>query len=155
MELHTQKKPSLSRVFDAIDALDLEPIKRRLTHEKGEYRWSAERAERAELGYRRYLTLRAKYPGVEMSPTEDVDAFWHAHILDTRKYAEDCEEVFGGFLHHNPTLGDAEYTEDRHDTAAWVMHQLYEREFGEPIEAVASDAVRPTTAGRARTAYCF
>jgi hypothetical protein len=153
MELQIQKKSSLSRVFDAIDTLDLDSIKRRLTHEKGEYRWSAERAERAELGYRRYLTLRAKYPGVEMSPTEDVDVFWHAHILDTRKYADDCQAVFGGLVHHNPALGDAGYTEEQHETAEWVMRELYEREFGETLEATACGET-PTAGGHVKMAWC-
>ena len=152
MELQPQKNSSVSRVLGAIDTLDLDSIKRRLTHEKGEYRWSVERAERAELGYRRYLALRAKYPGVEMSPTEDVDTFWHAHILDTRKYAEDCEAVFGGLLHHNPMLGDDAYTEAQHDTAAWVMRELYEREFGETLEATAAGEARPE--GAVRMAWC-
>ena len=153
MELHPKKNSSLSRVFDAIDTLDLESIKRRLTHEKGEYRWSAERAERAELGYRRYLALRAKYAGVQMSPTEDVDTFWHAHILDTRKYAEDCDAVFGGFLHHNPTLGDDEHTEAQHDTAAWVMRELYQREFGESLEDAAVGEA--PAKGAVKMAYCY
>jgi len=34
-----------------------------------------------------------------------VDAFWDQHILDTRKYAEDCAAAFGHFLHHYPYSG--------------------------------------------------
>jgi hypothetical protein len=29
---------------------------------------------------------------------------WHVHILDTRKYEEDCKKVFGKTIHHNPHL---------------------------------------------------
>jgi hypothetical protein len=150
MELNTEKKSSLRRVVDTIATLDLESVKRRLMHERGEYRWSAERAERAEEGYRRYLTLRAKYPGVQMSPTLDIDTFWHAHILDTRKYAEDCDAVFGGLLHHVPSLGDEELDEAQHEQASWVMSTLYEREFGEPLDL--GPAEPAPAAGNARTA---
>lgn len=34
-----------------------------------------------------------------------MDIFWHYHILDTAKYAEDCNEIFGYFLHHYPYFG--------------------------------------------------
>lgn len=159
MELNIEKKSSLSRVVDAIANLDLESVKRRLMHEKGEYRWSAERADRAEAGYRRYLTLRAKYPGVQMSPTLDIDTFWHAHILDTRKYAEDCDTLFGGLLHHVPSLGDEELDEARHEQASWVMSTLYEKEFGEPLDLGTAEAARPAGAGRAalgaKMAWCM
>ena len=58
-----------------------------------------------ELEYRRFLTLMKKYPHEQTSPLVDVDMFWHYHILDTMKYAADCEAVFGYFLHHFPYVG--------------------------------------------------
>jgi hypothetical protein len=30
---------------------------------------------------------------------------WHFHILDTRAYHQDCESVFGHYLHHFPYFG--------------------------------------------------
>jgi hypothetical protein len=38
-------------------------------------------------------------------PTHDIDEFWHQHILDTRKYAEGCQNALGQFLHHFPYFG--------------------------------------------------
>jgi hypothetical protein len=82
--------------------------------------------------YRRFLYLCAVYPDKQIVPSEYVDAFWHAHILDTRKYAVDCQEVFGYFLHHYPYLGvgyegaKAELSASYADSLA-----LYEVEFNE------------------------
>lgn len=87
-------------VLAGIDRLDLEPIRRRLTHEHAGKGWSEARAVAAERDYRRYLKLLAKYPEETLAPTPDIDEFWHAHILDTRKYAADCAQAFGEFVHH-------------------------------------------------------
>jgi hypothetical protein len=60
-----------------------------------------------------------------------VDKFWHGHILDTMKYAEDCQRVFGYFLHHFPYFGmrDAEDAANLANAAA-TTRRLYEQEFG-------------------------
>jgi hypothetical protein len=62
---------------------------------------------------------------------EDVDTFWHYHILDTRKYAADCQAVFGQFLHHFPYSG-LRGNEDAaaHEAACERMRVLYEETFG-------------------------
>lgn len=90
--------------FSAIESLDLDPIKAKLMHEKGKG-WSLARANAAEREYRRFLYLAKKFPNEPTAPLVDVDEFWHYHILDTKKYAADCESVFGYFLHHFPYAG--------------------------------------------------
>lgn len=87
---------------EALDALDLEPIKFKLVTQYG---WSLEKADAVESLYKGYLRLCATHVGKTIVPTIDIDEMWHAHILDTRKYQEDCEKVFGGFMHHYPYLG--------------------------------------------------
>ncbi len=52
--------------------------------------------------YRAFLSLKATYPELKLAPVTLVDELWHAHILDTRKYARDCERLFGKFIHHMP-----------------------------------------------------
>ncbi len=40
------------------------------------------------------------YPGEPVVPSTGIDQAWHAHILDTRKYARDCQgrsEITGGY----------------------------------------------------------
>lgn len=61
---------------------------------------------RAEDLYRKYLTLRANFPGTEFVPPRLVDHVWHAHITFTRQYMADCELLFGEYLHHNPASED-------------------------------------------------
>jgi hypothetical protein len=47
-----------------------------------------------------------------------LDDLWHEHILDTQKYKEDCESVFGKFIHHNPHVpkGTRKHTTASRDT---------------------------------------
>ncbi len=52
-------------------------------------------------------SLEAQYRGFFFSGgtwtvSPEIDLFWHEHILDTKKYKQDCEMVFGRFLHHVP-----------------------------------------------------
>lgn len=91
--------------MDDIEALDLAMIKRKLQDTDEGPGWTAEQCDEVEIEYKRYLALKRAYPDVEIVPNKLVDAFWHAHILDTQKYAEDCSTLFGVFLHHYPYFG--------------------------------------------------
>ncbi len=91
--------------FEVIAALDLNPIKVKLMHKESGEGWSLERANATEIEYRRFLYLMKAFPNEETAPLVDVDTFWHYHILDTMKYASDCEQAFGYFLHHYPYIG--------------------------------------------------
>jgi hypothetical protein len=128
----SQQTRDLAQTIAAIHALDLEPIKFKLMAKDGDDKWSQEQADLNEKGYRQFLILIAKYPGESIAPSKDVDKFWHGHILDTMKYAEDCHNVFGFFLHHFPYLGmrDEEDVEERIDSAR-LMDELSMKEFGE------------------------
>jgi len=124
-----------------IDDLDLEPIKVKLTHQKDGPGWTLEHADLAEKAYKRFLTLNLKYPDRPHVPSHDMDVFWHYHILDTLKYAEDCELIFGRFLHHFPYLGLRGEEDAVRLQQDWEnMKALYKTEFGEPI--VATSTVR-------------
>jgi hypothetical protein len=118
--------------FSAIAALDLTPIKVKLMHLPSGEGWSATRAGAVEREYRRFLHLMKLFPHEQTAPLVDVDTFWHYHILDTMKYAADCDQVFGYFLHHYPYLGmrgdDDEGVQRR---SAERMGVLYEQTFGE------------------------
>jgi hypothetical protein len=116
----------------AIAALDLEPIKVKLMHRESGEGWSLERASAVEFEYRRFLFLMKKYPNEQTAPLVDVDTFWHYHILDTMKYAADCDAVFGYFLHHFPYIGlRGEDDEAAHERVGLRMKELYEATFGE------------------------
>jgi hypothetical protein len=118
--------------FKAIAALDLDPIKVKLMHEESGEGWSLEKANAVEFEYRRFLVLMKKFPQEQTAPLFDVDIFWHYHILDTMKYARDCEDVFGYFLHHFPYIGlRGEADEQAHHRVGERMRELYEETFGE------------------------
>jgi hypothetical protein len=111
-------------------SLDLDPVKIKLMHESGEG-WSAERTAAVETEYRRFLYLMKAFPEEHTSPAVDVDTFWHHHILDTVKYAADCEELFGYFLHHFPYVG-MRGSDDREALGRMGdrMGELYQQTFG-------------------------
>ena len=131
--------------FKAIAELNLDAIKVKLMHRESGEGWSLEKANAVEFEYRRFLILMKQFPEEETAPLMDVDTFWHYHILDTLKYAADCEQVFGYFLHHFPYIGlRGEDDEAAHQRVGERMKQLYEQTFGE-------DYIRAETAysGRA------
>lgn len=67
--------------------------------------WNHEDALVAAELYRTFLWLCWKYPDQRIVPNSVIDEFWHLHILDTKKYAHDCQWLFGRMMHHNPFLG--------------------------------------------------
>lgn len=139
-----------------IQDLDLEPIKFKLMHEASGEGWSEHKASAVEAEYRRFLYLIKTYPNEPVSPGEDVDTFWHYHILDTMKYGADCDAVFGYFVHHYPYAGmGGEDDELAMQANAGRSRALYEATFscrypnaGDP--GAANDAGVDSTA-----AYCI
>lgn len=93
---------ALRSALDRVNRLDFTMLKLKLREEHG---WTAEFCDEVESLYRKFLALNARYPDQKICPTGPIDTFWHAHILDTRAYAQDCEQVFGQMLHHFPYFG--------------------------------------------------
>lgn len=60
-----------------------------------------------------------------------IDDFWHLHILDTQKYAEDCQVIFGYFLHHFPYFGMRGEEDAKNLSDSWEETcNLYQNRFG-------------------------
>ena len=134
--------------FAPIAALDLDPIKVKLMHPESGEGWSRARADAVEFEYRRFLYLMKKFPHEQAAPLFDVDVFWHYHILDTMKYAVDCEAVFGYFLHHFPYVGlRGEQDLEMHQQVGERMRELYEETFGE--EYIRVPAAHSASPGKA------
>lgn len=119
--------------FKAIAALDFTQITLKLMDKTSGEGWSQAQANATEAEYRRFLYLHSAFPEAAIAPTLDVDKFWHYHILDTMKYATDCEQVFGYFLHHYPYVGLLDDDEPSAKVVAGERTRaLYEATFGEP-----------------------
>lgn len=118
------------RAIASVD-FDLTDVRRKLANPEEGEAWSDERLDLAEREYRRFMALCIAYPEDAIVPCGLVDAIWHAHILDTRAYREDCQRVFGFFYDHYPYFGlngpqDAANLESAYE----VTLRLYEENFG-------------------------
>jgi hypothetical protein len=93
--------------FAAIAELDLAPVTARLIDRQAGEGWSPQKARAVEVDYRRFLYLMKIFPKGNITAVREVDIFWRYHILDMPKYAADCQQVFGRFLHRTPGLAGA------------------------------------------------
>ncbi len=83
--------------------LDLALVRATLIQKLG---WTPEKALRMEVEYKRFLYALAHKgkDDIISPPMQEVDEFWHQHILFTRKYREDCQKIFGHYVDHTPGL---------------------------------------------------
>lgn len=96
--------------------------------------WDLNRAEAAVRNYKRYMAVTKALGGVQLVPNGDIDEIWHMHILDTREYMKDCNELFGEYLHHFPYFGML----DQENHQQWLDVQsksesLWQELFGEAL----------------------
>lgn len=151
MQARLTTRPA-EQVISAIQALDLESVKLRVMDAEVGEGWTREYADSVESAYKNYLTMVVKYQedAEDILPNKDVDEFWHTHILQTMKYADDCQNVFGTYLHHNPHIGErTPAVLEKRAALAEKTRQLYEREFGGVQHAEvawAGDAIRANNA---------
>src|SRR5262245_5290086 len=123
----------VEQVTAAIRALDLESVKLRAMDPKLGEGWTRAYADSIEVAYKNYLTMLVKYQddAEDILLSEDVDEFWHTYILQTIKYTEDCEAVFGKYLHHTPHVGEVTQEDvEKRIALAEKTRRLYEKEFG-------------------------
>ncbi len=112
--------------------------------------WSRERAEATVGEYRKFLVLVGEallqQDNEPVVPWGGVDDVWHAHILDTEKYQQDCNDLFGRFLHHFPYYGmrgDAD-RKNLIDSARRTLRLVISR-FGEFRDGMIPHQVVPLT----------
>tara|TARA_R110002124_G_scaffold81978_3_gene215519 strand:- start:2238 stop:2693 length:456 start_codon:yes stop_codon:yes gene_type:complete len=109
---------------------DLQPIINKLVRV---HKWTKEDVLACETLYRNFLYLNFAYGDkYKIAPTHEVDLFWHEHILDTKKYIEDCNIIFGDVLHHYPYAGmdGSEINESRLKEIFQKTQELHNVEFG-------------------------
>jgi len=137
MQARLTTKPEQD-VIVAIQALDLEAVKLRVMDAELGEGWTREYADSIGAAYKNYLTMLVKYPddAEDILLSKDVDEFWHTHILQTTRYAKDCQDVFGNFLHHEPHVGERTAADlERRSALAEKTRGLYAREFGDAQDA--------------------
>ena len=110
--------------------LDLKSIAYQLMHSSDE-KWTFEQTNQAIDRYSMFLCLIYLYPNRKLVPTQEIDRVWHHHILDTMKYAQDCEMLFGRFIHHFPYFGKrGKADRDNLYTAFAETERLFQEHFG-------------------------
>lgn len=124
---------SLPQAINLVGEIDFSPINKKLASEDKQL-WTEENLSQAENLYRKFLTLRLINPSAELVPNETIDAYWHQHILDTRKYQKDCNQLFGGLMHHDPHFGLKDEAEKQENLSAFDNTQiLWKKAFGESL----------------------
>jgi len=105
--------------------------------------WTEKRALKAVEDYKRYLAITKTLNGYQLVPNGDLDEVWHLHLLDTRRYVDDCYTLFGGFLHHYPYYGML----DEENKQNWLDNQefssdLWNKLFSETLYSESSEAMK-------------
>lgn len=68
------------------------------------YGWSPNKTRYVRSQYNVFWAICGINLQLDIYETLDVDNYWHAHVLHTQQYREDCDYVFGRFLEHVPCL---------------------------------------------------
>ena len=114
--------------FDLDAASVTLPFSKRLQRETG---WSRAFTLRAMAEYKKFVFL-ARVAGHEVTPSQEVDAVWHLHLIYTRSYWDEmCANILKRALHHGPTKGGA--VEDQRFEAQYQRTlDSYQQFFGAP-----------------------
>jgi hypothetical protein len=132
----------IDEAMAVVNSLKFEQMNKKLMNE---YAWSEKDISLGNIAYKRWLVLAACYPDFKLVPTQKLDEYWHMHILDTKKYMEDCQLVFGKYLHHYPYFGiegDGDYA----DKCFTVTKELFIKHFGEKISNESGGCINCNTA---------
>lgn len=115
------------QTFSLDDESSSLPFSARLAREQG---WNLAYAARVGDEYKRFMML-AVMAGHPVTPSEQVDAAWHLHLIYTRSYWQNwCREVLEKDIHHDPTAGGTQEDEKFYHWYEKTL-QSYERLFAE------------------------
>jgi hypothetical protein len=111
-----------------IQTIDLTGVMRKLRHKED---WTEAQATTAAMRYRRFLCMHYLDRQLHIAAASDIDKVWHQHILHTREYADDCQRVFGAFLHHGAGSEDSEAAQEHLRINVEKTRARYAELFGE------------------------
>ena len=101
MSVANQVLSSSAQTFlQKLKQLDLGSIEKRLMQSG----WTRQQATLAINRYKMFLSVVYLHPHTPLVPSQEIDQVWHYHILHTRKYYQDCQMLFGRFIHHEPDV---------------------------------------------------
>lgn len=141
------KRTTLTRqqaaALKRINAIELGDI---LVRASTRAKWTSAQNRLAEKWYRGYLWLsylHGKRPVFGI--VAEADELWHAHIVYTKRYRQDCRRVFGEFLDHNPVhkMPARVYNANIAQAARWYgleFRQAFQAGGGAPPPARAQSA---------------
>lgn len=124
---------SKAQKLQLIEDLDFTMLRQKACLPKPEGEgWTPEQAKLAETWYKRYLSVIVTHPNIAHVPNGPIDQFWHRHILDTRRYMDDCQAIFGQYIHHFPYYGlRGEADVEARDNSFDETNAAYREVFGE------------------------
>ena len=117
-----------------VNSIDFEQMNDKLINFYG---WSKEDVTLMNDYYKKWLALHICYPELAIAPSAKLDEYWHMHILDTKKYMEDCQMLFGRYLHHYPYFG-LEGDSDDLNKGFELTRKLFKHHFGHDLTGVAN-----------------
>lgn len=126
-----QSQESVDAALAKVSAIDLSKINAKLEKHLGK-----DQVDMMCDIYRKWLALHMCYPNAELTPSKLLDEYWHTHILDTKAYMNDCEKLFGSYLHHYPYFG-LEGDADARDAGFELVSALFKKHFNLELTGVA------------------
>lgn len=123
-----------------VRTLDLGSLAYQLMNAPAGPQWDSAQTTKAITRYLAFLYLVDRYPHLTLVPTLEIDCVWHCHILDTEKYAGDCQILFGQFIHHFPYFGvRSEADRLAQQQAARLTRKLFQQHFGQILPDAEQD----------------
>lgn len=116
---------NIEDAFALVSHIDLAKLNAKL---HSHYGWDKYEVENIGCFYKEWLVLHICYPNVSLVPNARLDEYWHAHILDTIAYTQDCLMLFGKYLHHYPYYG-LEGDEEQKEQSFELTNKLYQHHF--------------------------
>lgn len=132
-----KKNTTIKRKLGLVQSLNFTQLKSKLRKPEEGKGLTVKQANQAEKLYKQFLCLLVLHPEKQIVPNRIIDHFWHAHILDTRRYHADCEKIFGYYVHHYPYFGlrgkqDAKNLQNSFKET----NELWVAEFGKPLNVL-------------------
>ena len=136
-EISSEEFVSSDKINEAmalVNSLDLKQMDDKLVNFYG---WAEEEVSLMNDYYKKWLAIHVAYPELAVAPSVKLDEYWHMHILDTKKYMEDCQLVFGHYLHHYPYFG-LEGDKENLDSGFETTRKLFQHHFNHDLLGAAN-----------------